>query len=1136
MTVPSVLMLLADLRGLRRLTIFGVVVSLSVVGLAQAATVSFTTPGHTFWTVPAGVTSLNIVAKGGGGGEGAGGAGTASSWGGAGCEVIVNGYAVSPGEIMSLFVGGAGFDGQTGQLGFGGGGGGGSTNINPGSPNRIIAGGGGGGGGRGTFGPGSAGGNGGICSGTFLGPLLPGTAGGNGAGAQGGAGGADGLGGLGGAGSPAGGVGPAGGAGINGVGSSGIPGYGGGGGNGGVGGGVDHPVFSGGQGGSGGTGTFGGSGGEGLGTGPGGGGFGGYVGYGGGGGGGGGGYGGGGGGGNGSASSSNFLGGGGGGAGGSTAPAGATYTFACINCGGQDGSIVITYIGPPVITTDAGSAAFVAGDNVASTPVVVDPAVTVVADSATLQSATIAITGDFQSSEDVLAFANDGATMGNIIASYDNLSGVLTLTSSGATATLAEWQAALRSVSYTSTAITPNTSMRTVSFSVVDAGNRPSNTATRTVTVADTDQTPMLTTSPGTTNYVVGTGAQVVDNGVTVSDLDHPTQASGTVAITGNFQSGVDLLAFANDGSTMGNIGASYDGAFGVLSLTSTGATASNAEWASAFSSVTFAAPTTPGLRTVSFVVNDGFKSSVAATRAISVGQASQAITFGAQASQTFVLNDTFPIFPEATSATPNSGNPIAYSSTTGSVCSVIGTTVTMLTAGTCIVAANQAGDGNFAAAPQVTQTIAIGVASQTLTFLPQTPASRSFVANGTFPIFPEATSATPSSGRPIVYSSTTDGVCSVSDTTVTMLAAGTCIVAANQAGDGNFAAAPQVTQTIAIGVASSSVALSSSPNPSTFAEPVTFTATVTGSNPTGTVDFREGATSLCGSPIALVDGSATCVTGALSVGMHSIAASYLGDANNTPSNSNAVTQQVNRVATTTTLVSAVPAAITLGQPSTISVTISAPFVGKSTSGKGSFFPTGTVTVNDGSTNCVATLPANASSSTVSCDLTPTSAGTKTLAATYTGDATFETSSDVGTSGAGSLTVNAATTTVALTVSPTHGTPTTNFAFQATVSGNNPTGTVSFFDGNTLLCSQPVAVANNVATCTASGFTAGQHSVTAQYSGDGGNAAATSALVALGIALPSVPPQVIPALDRSSLWLLIALMGGVALLLRRRDA
>jgi hypothetical protein len=1023
------------------------------------------------------------------------------------------------------------------------------------------------------------------------------------------------------------GVGPAGGAGINGVGSSGIPGYGGGGGNGGVGGGVDHPVFSGGQGGSGGTGTFGGSGGEGLGTGPGGGGFGGYVGYGGGGGGGGGGYGGGGGGGNGSASSSNFLGGGGGGAGGSTAPAGATYTFACINCGGQDGSIVITYIGPPVITTDAGSAAFVAGDNVASTPVVVDPAVTVVADSATLQSATIAITGDFQSSEDVLAFANDGATMGNIIASYDNLSGVLTLTSSGATATLAEWQAALRSVSYTSTAITPNTSMRTVSFSVVDAGNRPSNTATRTVTVADTDQTPMLTTSPGTTNYVVGTGAQVVDNGVTVSDLDHPTQASGTVAITGNFQSGVDLLAFANDGSTMGNIGASYDGAFGVLSLTSTGATASNAEWASAFSSVTFAAPTTPGLRTVSFVVNDGFKSSVAATRAISVGQASQAITFGAQASQTFVLNDTFPIFPEATSATPNSGNPIAYSSTTGSVCSVIGTTVTMLTAGTCIVAANQAGDGNFAAAPQVTQTIAIGVASQTLTFLPQTPASRSFVANGTFPIFPEATSATPnsgrpivyssttdgvcsvsdttvtmlaagtcivaanqagdgnfaaapqvtqtiaigvasqtltflpqtpasrsfvangtfpifpeatsatpSSGRPIVYSSTTDGVCSVSDTTVTMLAAGTCIVAANQAGDGNFAAAPQVTQTIAIGVASSSVALSSSPNPSTFAEPVTFTATVTGSNPTGTVDFREGATSLCGSPIALVDGSATCVTGALSVGMHSIAASYLGDANNTPSNSNAVTQQVNRVATTTTLVSAVPAAITLGQPSTISVTISAPFVGKSTSGKGSFFPTGTVTVNDGSTNCVATLPANASSSTVSCDLTPTSAGTKTLAATYTGDATFETSSDVGTSGAGSLTVNAATTTVALTVSPTHGTPTTNFAFQATVSGNNPTGTVSFFDGNTLLCSQPVAVANNVATCTASGFTAGQHSVTAQYSGDGGNAAATSALVALGIALPSVPPQVIPALDRSSLWLLIALMGGVALLLRRRDA
>ena len=75
--------------------------------------------------------------------------------------------------------------------------------------------------------------------------------------------------------------------------------------------------------------------------------------------------------------------------------------------------------------------------------------------SPTLVSATVSITGNFQSGEDVLAFTNNGSTMGNIVASYNAGTGVLTLTSSGGSATLAQWQAALRAVTYTDSAITP---------------------------------------------------------------------------------------------------------------------------------------------------------------------------------------------------------------------------------------------------------------------------------------------------------------------------------------------------------------------------------------------------------------------------------------------------------------------------------------------------------------------------------------------------------------------------------------------------------------------------------------------------------------------------------------------------------
>jgi hypothetical protein len=57
------------------------------------------------------------------------------------------------------------------------------------------------------------------------------------------------------------------------------------------------------------------------------------------------------------------------------------------------------------------------------------------------------------------------------------------------------------------------------------------------------------------------------------------------------------------------------------------------------------------------------------------------------------------------------SGNPVVFSvdpsSGTG-VCSVSGTTVSYLTAGSCIVDANQAGNTNYQPAPQVQITITV--------------------------------------------------------------------------------------------------------------------------------------------------------------------------------------------------------------------------------------------------------------------------------------------------------------------------------------------------------------------------------------------------------------------------------------------
>ncbi len=145
--------------------------------------------------------------------------------------------------------------------------------------------------------------------------------------------------------------------------------------------------------------------------------------------------------------------------------------------------------------------------------------------------------------------------------------------------------------------------------------------------------------------------------------------------------------------------------------------------------------------------------------------------------------------------ATASSGLAISYSSATPAVCSVHAGTglVTDIAAGNCVIAADQSGDDEFAPAPQVTQGLSVLVNPlQTIGFATAPALSLYGTAN---------VSATASSGLPLSYSSSTPTVCTVDSSTglVTDIAAGNCTIAADQAGDGSYKPAAQVTQTIAV-------------------------------------------------------------------------------------------------------------------------------------------------------------------------------------------------------------------------------------------------------------------------------------------------------------------------------------------------
>ncbi|MCM2998223.1 S-layer homology domain-containing protein [Paenibacillus cellulositrophicus] len=309
----------------------------------------------------------------------------------------------------------------------------------------------------------------------------------------------------------------------------------------------------------------------------------------------------------------------------------------------------------PQIATSDGTTSFRAGDNTVATPVTVDSNISIMkSDTPTLSSAQVRITSGLQSGEDLLMFVNNSTTQyGNILGSYDSFNGTLTLTSSGATATIEQWTNALRVATYTNSAITPNTANRIITFTVND-GTVSSNPADKTVTVTAVNQPPILTTTGGSSTFN-GT-AVAIDSGLTLSDLDNRTMSSASVTISGNFFSKEDILIFINDGSTMGNITGSYNAATGTLTLTSSGATATIAQWQQALRSVTYSntsrGPYTSAIRTITFSVSDGTAISNPATKTVKVSNQPPVVT--TSAGSTSYTAGTVPVDPALSISDPD--------------------------------------------------------------------------------------------------------------------------------------------------------------------------------------------------------------------------------------------------------------------------------------------------------------------------------------------------------------------------------------------------------------------------------------------------------------------------------------------------
>ncbi len=292
-------------------------------------------------------------------------------------------------------------------------------------------------------------------------------------------------------------------------------------------------------------------------------------------------------------------------------------------------------------------------------------------------------------------------------------------------------------------------------------------------------------------------------------------------------------------------------------------------------------------------------------TVTVTVTQAPQIITFGTNPGPL-----TFGGTSGSVSATASSGLPVSFSTASSTVCSVdaVSGAITILGAGNCVVAANQAGNANYLAAPEVTQTVVINKAQQAAIEVTATPQTIVFQSTSAL-----AATGGSGTGTAITYAVTGGtGTCTISGSTLTGTGVGTCVVTATKAGDANY---EQQTGTVTVTVnkASQTISFGANPGPLTFGGTSgTVSATASSGLP---VSFGTSTPAVCS--VKASSGLITVITAGNCV----VTADQAGNANYEAAPQVTQTVVINPGNQAALVVTATPNPVIAGQTSVLSTT-----------------------------------------------------------------------------------------------------------------------------------------------------------------------------------------------------------------------
>ncbi len=387
---------------------------------------------------------------------------------------------------------------------------------------------------------------------------------------------------------------------------------------------------------------------------------------------------------------------------------------------------------------------------------------------------------------------------------------------------------------------------QTISFAALagktigDAAFAVSATASSSLAVTFTSTTTSVCTVSGATVTLVSVGTcSIAANQAGNSTYSAAPQVTQSFAVAKKIQS---ITFSALSGKTFGAA------PFSVSATASSGLAVSFSSLTTSVCTVSISTVTLIGAGSCTIaadqVGNGTYSAASEVTQTFAVASQSQTITFGS------LTGRTFGAAPFTVSATASSGLPITFASTTTPICTVSGSTVTLVGAGTCSIVASQAGNTNFSPAPQITQSFSVAVATQTITF--------GALTGMNFGLSPFAVSATASSGLVVAFTSTTTPVCTVSGSTVTLVSPGTCTIAANQAGNGSYSAAAQVIQSFSVSPGNQTINFGALQSKIFGTAPFTVSATASSALPVTFTSTTAPVCTIAGSTVTLVGGG-TC-------------------------------------------------------------------------------------------------------------------------------------------------------------------------------------------------------------------------------------------------------------------------------------